>query len=149
MRRIVLSLCCLIVGACLAPAWAQPVTGGAKRLQGSWVATKAERDSKPAEDVIGHRLTFTGNQFDIQDKSGKTVFKGTVTVNARAKPASIDFLHGEGTLKGKLWKGIYALDGNTLRICDNAEDLGKARPAAFAAKEHSGYILLTFTRVKQ
>jgi uncharacterized protein (TIGR03067 family) len=67
-------------------------------------------------------------------------------MNPGAKPPGIDFEHKEGALQGKAWKGIYALDGDTLRICDNAPDLEKARPAAFEAKVESGYVLLTFKR---
>ena len=40
------------------------------------------------------------------------LYSGTVRVDASAKPAAIDFEHAEGGLKGKTWKGIYALDGN-------------------------------------
>jgi ketosteroid isomerase-like protein len=47
-----------------------------------------------------------------------------------------------------VWKGIYALDGDTLRTCDNAPELDKSRPAAFEAKAGSGYILITFRRAK-
>ena len=54
----------------------------------------------------------------------------------------------EGALKGKVWKGIYALDGDTLTTCDNGPDPDKSRPAAFEAKSGSGYILITFKRAK-
>ena len=64
------------------------------------------------------------------------------------QPAAIDFEHMEGTLKGKTWKGIYALDGDTLTICDNALNLDKGRPAAFEARTGSGYIFITFKRAK-
>jgi hypothetical protein len=47
-----------------------------------------------------------------------------------------------------VWKGIYALKGDTLRICDNAPDLAKPRPTAFEAKRGSGYVLITFKRAK-
>ena len=67
-------------------------------------------------------------------------------MDASAKPAAIDFEHAEGGLKGKTWKGIYALDDNTLTICDNAENLDAERPSTFDAKSGSGYILVTFTR---
>ena len=66
-----------------------------------------------------------------------------------AKPAAIDFEHTEGTLKGAVWKGIYALDGDMLTICDNAPNLDKARPAAFEAKSGSGVVLITFKRDKR
>jgi hypothetical protein len=51
-----------------------------------------------------------------------------------------------GSLNGKAWKGIYALEGETLTICDNAPNLDKGRPAAFEARTGSGYVLITFKR---
>ena len=122
--------------------------GSPEELQGTWTATKAERDGKAADDVVGHRLSFTGNRFQIQSKDGKPLYAGTIRVDPSAKPAAIDFEHTEGALKGKAWKGIYALDGDTLTTCDNAPNLDKGRPAAFEAKSGSGYVLITFKGAK-
>jgi hypothetical protein len=47
-----------------------------------------------------------------------------------------------------VWKGIYALGGDTLKICDNAPNLDKGRPSALEAKSGSGHVLITFTRAK-
>jgi uncharacterized protein (TIGR03067 family) len=98
--------------------------------------------------VVGHRLSFTGNHFQIKSEDGKPLYAGTVRVDPNAKPAAIDFEHTEGTLKGKTWQGIYALAGDTLTVCDNAPNLAKGRPAAFEATNGSGYVLITFTRAK-
>jgi uncharacterized protein (TIGR03067 family) len=138
--------CWLILGAVLVPATAQPAGDARKKLQGTWTATKAERDGQAAGDVVGHRLSFTGDRFQIQSKDGKPLYAGAVRVDPAAKPAAIDFEHADGTLKGKAWKGIYALDGDTLTVCDNAPDPGKGRPSAFEAKRGSGYVLVTFKR---
>ena len=98
--------------------------------------------------LVGHRLFFSGDRFEIQSKDRKSLYSGTFQVDASAKPAVIDFEHAEGGLKGKTWKGIYVLDGETLTICDNAENLDAARPSKFAAKSGSGYVLVTFDRAK-
>ena len=148
MHRLTSAMCWLILGTWLIPAFAQPAEEAQKKLQGTWTATKAERDGKAADDVVGHRLSFTGNRFQIQSKDGKPLYAGTVRVDPSAKPAAIDFEHTEGALKGKAWKGIYALDGDTLAICDNAPNLDKGRPVAFEAKSGSGYVLITFKRAK-
>ena len=66
----------------------------------------------------------------------------------KAKPAAIDFHHADGELKGKAWRGIYAVKGDTLKICDNAPNLEKGRPTALAAKSGSEYVLVTFKRAK-
>ena len=148
MNRLTLAMCWLILGTWLVSALAQPAQEAQKKLQGSWTATKAEQDGKAADDVVGHRLSFTGNRFQIQSKDNKLLYAGTVRVDPSAKPAAIDFEHTEGVLKGKTWKGIYTLDGDTLAICDNAPNLDKGRPAAFEAKSGSGYVFITFKRAR-
>jgi uncharacterized protein (TIGR03067 family) len=146
MQRLISVMCGLILATGLVLAGAGPAAAQAT-LQGSWTATKAERDGKAAADVVGHRLTFTGDRFEIRSKDGRTVvYTGTFRTDQNAKPASIDFVNTEGTDKGKTWKGIYAFDGDTLTTCDNAPDVAKARPTAFEAKSGSGHILVTFAR---
>ena len=148
MHRLTLAMPCLILGTGLVLAFAQRAEEAPKKLQGSWTATKAERDGKAADDVVGHRISFTGNRFQILSRDGKPLYAGTVRVDPGAKPAAFDFEHTEGALKGKVWKGIYALDGDALTTCDNGPNLDKGRPAAFEAKSRSGYILITFKRAK-
>lgn len=127
---------------------AQPVEAAVHELQGTWSATSAEREGGRADDVVGHRLAFTGNRFEILSRDGKPLFEGTFRTNTSTSPAAIDFQHTGGTVKGTTWKGIYVLDGETLRICDNAPDPDKPRPAAFEAKAGSGHVFITFRRAK-
>jgi uncharacterized protein (TIGR03067 family) len=129
-------------------AFKRPAEEARNSLQGTWTATEAERDGRAADDVVGNRLSFTGNQFQIQSKDGKPLYAGTIRVDPSAKPAAVDFEQTEGAIEGKVWKGIYALHGDTLTTCDNAPDPDKGRPAAFEAKSGSGYILITFKRAK-
>lgn len=138
----------LLGGLGLIPAYAHSAEEPQAKLQGTWTATKAERDGKGAGDVVGNQLTFAGNRFQIRSKDGKPLFAGTFRADPSAKPAAIDFDHTDAALKGKAWKGIYVLDGETLTICDNASNLEKGRPGAFEAKPGSGYVLITFRRAK-
>ena len=121
MQWLTAATCCLIFGTGLMLAFAETAEEARMKLQGTWTAIKAERDGKAADDLVGHRLSFTGKSFQIQSKDG---------------------------LKGKAWKGIYAQDGDTLTTCDNAPNLEKGRPSAFEAKSGSGYVLITFRRAK-
>jgi uncharacterized protein (TIGR03067 family) len=148
MDRLISTMCWLMLGTGLVFACAQPAQAAQEKLQGIWTATEAERDGKVADDVVGHRLSFTGNRFQIQSKDGKLLYAGTVRVDPSAKPAAIDFEHTEGVLERKAWKGIYTLDGDTLTICDNAPNLDKVRPAAFETQPGSGYVIITFKRAK-
>ena len=148
MRWLISGVCSFGLGSGVLLACAQLARAADKELQGTWTATKAERDGRAATDLIGHRLFFSGNRFEIQSKDRKSLYSGTVQVDANAKPAAIDFQHAEGGLKGKTWKGIYVLDGETLTICDNAENLDASRPSKFEAKSGSGYVLVTFDRAR-
>ena len=117
------------------------------KLDGSWRAVAAERDGKSATDVIGHKLTFAGGKFTITGgRDGKTLYAGTYKTDPAKRPAQIDFDINDGP-KGN-WKGIYVLDGEALKTCDNAPDTAKARPTTFAAPAGSGHIFITFTREK-
>jgi uncharacterized protein (TIGR03067 family) len=129
-------------------AWFQRQATETKRLQGTWTATEATRDGEAADDVVGHRLSFTGDRFRIRSAAGTLLYAGTVRADPSTKPAAIDFELTKGAPTGTVWKGIYAFDGDTLTTCDNAPDPGKGRPAAFEAERGSGYVLITFRRVK-
>ena len=118
------------------------------KLDGTWRAVAAERDGKSATDVIGHRLTFAGGTFTItRGRDGKTLYAGTYKTDPAKRPAQIDFDNTDAGPKGN-WKGIYDLDGVSLKTCDNAPDTAKARPTAFVAPAGSGHIFITFTREK-
>jgi uncharacterized protein (TIGR03067 family) len=146
MDRLTSAMCWSVFATGLILSSAQPAEATPQKLQGTWTATQAERDGKAAEDVVGHRLAFSRSRFQIRSKAGKRLYAGSVRVDTKSNPAAIDFVHSEGALKGKAWKGIYALDGDTLTICDNAPNLEKGRPAAFEAKSGSGYVFITFKR---
>ena len=148
MRWMIWAMRGLLLGTGLVPAFAQQAEEAQKQLQGTWAATQAERDGKAADDVVGHRLSFTGNRFQIRSRDGQPLYGGTFRVDPSAKPAAFDFEHTAGALKGKAWKGIYARDGDTLTTCDNGPNPDKPRPAAFEAKAGSGHILITFRRAK-
>jgi uncharacterized protein (TIGR03067 family) len=147
MRRLIWVLGGLILTG-LGLASAQPASDASSRLQGTWTATRAERDGQAAGDIVGNRLSFTGRRFEIVSKDGQRLYAGTVRLDPGQKPAALDFEHADGSLKGKAWKGIYALEGDTLKVCDNAPDPEKARPTRFEARKGSGHVMVTFTRAR-
>ena len=133
MHRLTSAMCWLILGTWLVPASRSRPRKPEKKLQGTWTATKAERDGKAADDVVGHRLslpaTASGSSPRTASPSSREPFRWTQREAGRHR------LRACGrSLKGKAWTGIYALDGDTLTICDNAPNLAKGRPAAFEAK---------------
>ena len=86
---------------------------------------------------------------NVSRRKGKIVYQGTYTTDPSRKSATIDFTNTAGEMKGKVWQGIYELSGRSLKICDNADDVSKARPAALATEAGSGKVMLTFRRAKR
>ena len=142
------SICRFIVWTALASACAQTASAVEPKPQGNWVATKAERDGASAADLVGHRLSLSGNRFEIRSKDGTSIYAGTFRVDPGARPSAISFAHTAGELKGKAWKGIYKLEGDRLTVCDNAVDLDKPRPKTFEAAKGSGYVCITFAKAR-
>jgi uncharacterized protein (TIGR03067 family) len=138
MRTLVLALALAGAATC---AGAQD-----SELPGTWVATEAVRDGAPAPDLVGHRLTFADDLFQIVDASGDLVYAGTYQVDPAAEPLTIDFANTEGDAVDVTWSGIWRVVDDTLTIVDNAPDPDQPRPSAFEAPAGSGYVLLSFTR---
>ena len=98
------------------------MTSGARAespLQGTWLAESAKEAGVDMPEIIGHRLSFDGDRFRIT-KDGKLLYGGTFTVDPSANPSSIMFDQNETQSLAGVWRGIYALTGDTLTICDNA-----------------------------
>ena len=66
MQRRTSTMCWLIISAGLVLASALPAKAAETTLQGTWIASKAEQDGKAADDLVGHRLSFMGNRFEIR-----------------------------------------------------------------------------------
>lgn len=81
----------------------------------------AERNGKREDELKGNRLTFAGNSFVIE-RGGATLYRGSFTTDPGNQPAHIDFHHTEGAPRGVTWRGVYALQGDTLTVADNAPD---------------------------
>jgi uncharacterized protein (TIGR03067 family) len=141
--RFLMAVIVLVLGA--GASKAASGADGEKSLQGVWIAASAERNGAAADDLKGHRLTFTGDRFVIRAK-GKLLYEGTFRADASKNPATIDFTNTAGEAKGKVWLGVYLLQGDALKICDNADDVAKGRPAALSTAPGTGQVLLTFKR---
>jgi len=136
-----------IVAIALALLIAPAASDAKTALEGAWMAVDAVLAGKPDEKLSSHILRIKDGTFQIT-KDGKLLFGGKVETNATPKPPTVDF-HQTGTdsLAG-IWLGIYALDRDSLTICDNAYDMKKPRPANFDDCHAEGYVTLRFTRIK-
>src|SRR5438128_10673746 len=109
-------------------------------LEGTWKFISIETDKmKLAEDALKEpRLKLMGDKFTVTENP-QAVFGGTFKVDPSKKPKTIDVTFTDGPEKGKVFQGIYELEGDTYKVCMNQE--GKTRPTEFAVKPGSGFVL--------
>jgi uncharacterized protein (TIGR03067 family) len=128
---------CLVVGAVAG----QGDGKGAKEIDGAWTFVSAVKGGKK-KDFDGEpiRIVFKAGKMTI-DKGGDTK-NGSYKIDPAKKPKQIDMKVEENEIKG-----IYELQGDTLRICGHGQ--GGERPTEFKADEGSEAMLLTFRREKK
>lgn len=140
MRTIIV---CGIALLTLSSAMGGDAAKDQKALQGKWQGVIKGRDNV--------ELTFSGNEWSLisKDKDDHH-FKGTFTLDPKAKPNAIDMKISAGGDKakdyvGKTSLGIYELSGDTLRWA--ASEPGRdERPTEFTEKGKHLYVV--FKRAK-
>ena len=97
-------------------------------------------------ELVGQRLAFTANRFEISAADGRRLLAGSYRLASGTRPHAIDLAHDERPLLTTLWRGIVAVEGDTLRYCENAVDLDAPRPTSFAPTPGSGELCITYRR---
>jgi uncharacterized protein (TIGR03067 family) len=116
-----------------------------EQLQGKWAVVSVERDGKADERWKDAVRTIEGNKYVLAPKEGAKV-EGTFKIDPVKKPKVFDSEPAGGQYKGKTLLGIYAVEGDTLKIC--FAEPGKDRPTEFASKPGSGWVLAVHKREK-
>ncbi len=135
----------LLLTALLTPAAdADPVKEEMAKLEGTWQLVSAETDGKrlPDEQAKQIRVVIQGGKHTVYFGEKPLAEGVPFKIDPSKKPTQV-----EDTLPdGRKVRGIYQLDGDTLRSCVAAPD--KERPTKFTGKAGSGYTLRVFKRVK-
>lgn len=116
------------------------------QLQGTWKVVGIEADGvqAPKEVVAALKLNFKARTLTFEPaEPGFANF--TYKLDSTTKPGSFDLIPGAGPDAGQPKPGIYALEGDTLKICFGDRD----RPKAFATKPGSAEALYTLRRARE
>jgi uncharacterized protein (TIGR03067 family) len=117
-------------------------------LEGAWSFVSVTENGKPTELPPAEvRLIFTKDKVIMKFGDMENEM-WAYTLNPSKKPAEIDVTFSFGPHKGYQGKGIYLIDGETLKICHSQEP-GDARPKEFASKEGSKLVLAVLKRQKK
>ncbi len=132
------------LAGCLLPADDAGAREEMARLEGTWQLVSAETDGKklPGEQAKQIRVVIKGGKHTVWF-GDKALAEGVpFTIDPSKRPKQV-----EDTLKdGRKVRGIYELDGDTLRSCVAAPD--KDCPTEFTGRAGSGCTLRVFRRVK-
>jgi uncharacterized protein (TIGR03067 family) len=111
-----------------------------EELQGKWNVESFEFNGAPVDALIDAVREFKDGNYTLTPASGE-VFRGTVKLDSSKKPKQIDLELNDRTLKG-----IYEIDGDTLKIGYALE--GDQRPTELVSKPDSGVVLVVHKRAK-
>jgi uncharacterized protein (TIGR03067 family) len=117
-----------------------------KKLSGTFTVEVFEEDGKKkaADDLKKMKVVQKGAEWTFH--LGEEITQGKDTPHPDKNPKEIDSYYINGPQREKTVKGIYQIDGDTIKYC--WADVGKDRPKEFATKADSGLTLLVLKRVK-
>ena len=116
-------------------------------FQGTWVlvSRKVAGEEETITRWTRFKLIFEGDTV-IAQRQGMTVPFGRYRLDPKQKPKAYDQMIDDASLDGGsvTLRGIYELDGDTLRLCISRP--GDRRPTAFATRPERGWLLLVYRR---
>jgi uncharacterized protein (TIGR03067 family) len=119
-----------------------------RKFQGTWTFESCEAGGKElaAGELKGLILTFVGDKHTVK-KGDDVIQAGTQKLDPSKSPKAIDVTMTEGVNKGAVMLGIYEINGDTLRVCFDAE--GKKRPTQFKSAPGSATFVNVHKRLKK
>jgi uncharacterized protein (TIGR03067 family) len=146
MRRIVCLLAgVLLVVASLGSDSPKEYDGAAEAadLEGSWQQVGAVWNGQLTVTDAGCVRTYRNGRETTHD-DGRLVGDCPFTVDTSSRPARMDTVETAGKHKGKTWRHIYRVEGDTLRMTHGGP--GEERPRSF---ENRDTYLGIYKRVKK
>jgi uncharacterized protein (TIGR03067 family) len=139
IASIALFLCCVIL------LQAGESATDLERMQGTWTVVSLTEQGKAIPNAETDILEFVIDKDVI-----KVLEKGTVEVQYQIKldpeksPKAIDFTHQIGPNKDKTELGIYAFDGEKIKLC--LDEKRKGRPTVFEGKESETFSVIVLKK---
>jgi uncharacterized protein (TIGR03067 family) len=115
-------------------------------FDGTWELTYFEREGKEVKLQSSTRWINGKGKFIVQ-RGDEVIAAGTSKLDPTQKPKALDITYTDGPDKGKTFKGIYEVDGDTVKFC-RAGSSDDPRPSEFKTKAGSRDFVSVYKRVK-
>lgn len=146
MRRTALVVVSVLLAVSLIVPGANGTEIDLNKLQGPWIQVYKERNGERL-DVKNAILTFTSEKFETV-VDGKPVESGDIGLDPAEQPKKYSVtITGEFEDQGKIYNGIYQLEGDTLITCVSINP-GQEPPTQFISKPETGHQLVVWIRQK-
>jgi uncharacterized protein (TIGR03067 family) len=119
--------------------------GDKDKLQGTWQSVTAQRKGKPMPEL---KLVIEGDTLAVE-RGGRTLFKGKMVLDPSREPKTLDWELTSKSGEKLVLKGIYDIDGDTLKYCHAAPPGSADRPKEFSTNEKEDHMLLVLKREKK
>jgi uncharacterized protein (TIGR03067 family) len=113
------------------------------RFQGTWVVSRVEIHGKVQPKSFTIRVEFDDNRLLAKVGTRPPELKGTFKLDPGRTPKAYDLTTVEGTTV----RGIYELDGDTLKVCLSAP--GDERPTAMETGPDDDRTFIVYKREKR
>ncbi len=110
------------------------------QLQGKWIVESFQYNGNPVDRLKDAIREFKDGKYSLTPKEGDPI-DGIVMLDATQTPKTIDL-----DVNGRILRGIYELDGDTLKMSYNLT--ADERPTEFVSKPDSGAIVIVHRREK-
>ncbi len=114
----------------------------ADRFQGTWTVDRVERNGKKVSQLFTIRVIFDGEKLLSKVGKREPEPQGTFKLDPKAKPKG----YVVTTPEGRVAKGIYELEDDTLKVCLSGPD--DEAPNSFETKEDDNRTLIVYRREK-
>lgn len=99
-----------------------------QKLEGTWVVAEAEAEGRPIEQIRGMKLIFEKGNV-IMDGMGRKMTT-SYKLNPAASPRHMDFAAPKDLRDAPPMEGIYAWDGEKLRVCFPGHEVSESTDGA-------------------
>lgn len=151
MKWFIRLVCCASIatapGRADEPSKASSVKEDLQRLQGTWQVEEWAEGGKASTAVeLKKRSAFFGGNVFIFRRDGKVHQAGAVQIDPSKDPRTMNLSIKEGAGKDGVMLGVYAFEGDSLKLCFDPE--GQTRPGGFQPDTKSGWTVVKLRKPK-